>query len=194
MARLSLRNLAVTIIFQSESPRMNRPNLSFMMQHPAHWVALGLGSGLSPKAPGTVGTLWAWAVYAWLITPWLSHLGVTGMGVLLVMSFLLGWWACTVTARHMGLTDSSHMVWDEVVAFWALLWLASATTWPDQLALFVLFRLFDSVKVGPVAWADQAFKGLDARGGWGVMFDDLVAAALAALTWWAGIEVWHGLF
>jgi phosphatidylglycerophosphatase A len=115
------------------------------------------------------------------------------MWLLLVVAYLLGWWASTVTAQHMGICDSSHMVWDEVVAFWALLWLASASSWQDQLPLFVLFRLFDSVKVGPVAWADQAFKGMGARGGWGVMFDDLVAAALAGLVWWLGLELWRVL-
>lgn len=172
---------------------MTRPTLSFMLKHPAHCVALGLGSGLSPKAPGTVGTLWAWAAYAWVITPLLPSLGSPGMWGLLVVAYLLGWWASTLTAQHMGVCDSSHMVWDEVVAFWALLWLASASSWQDQLTLFVLFRLFDSVKVGPVAWADQAFKGLGARGGWGVMFDDLVAAALAGLVWWLGLELWRVL-
>ena len=149
-----------------------RPTVRFMFSHPAHAIALGFGSGLSPKAPGTVGTLWAWL--AWLVlSVWLSPLQ---LGVLIAGSTLLGWWACTVTARHMGQPDSSHMVWDEVVAFWIVLWILAPADFWTQLYAFALFRLFDAVKVGPMAWADQTFKGFGPRGGFGVMLDDLAAA------------------
>ncbi len=82
--------------------------------------------------------------------------------------------------------DSGHMVWDEVVAFWLVLWMAQPTGFFGQLGLFLVFRFFDAVKLGPVRWADQHFKGLGWRGGFGVMFDDLVAAActLLLLAWW----------
>ena len=161
---------------------MARPTLRFMASHPAHAIALGFGAGLVRWAPGTAGTLWAWAAFV-VMQPWLSDLA---WALLIVSGLLLGWWACTVTAQHMGQPDSSHMVWDEVVAFWLVLWvLAPADLWTQAIA-FALFRLFDAVKVGPMAWADQTFKGFGPRGGFGVMLDDLAAAfcTLLALALW----------
>jgi phosphatidylglycerophosphatase A len=96
-----------------------RPTVRFMLAHPAHAIALGFGSGLSPKAPGTVGTLWAWL--AWLVLS--LSLSPLQLGVLIAGSTLLGWWACTVTADHLGVLDPGNIVWDEVVAFWIVLWL-----------------------------------------------------------------------
>jgi phosphatidylglycerophosphatase A len=149
-----------------------RPTVRFMLSHPAHAIALGFGSGLSPKAPGTVGTLWAWL--AWLVlSMWLSPLQ---LGVLIAGSTLLGWWACTVTADHLGVLDPGNIVWDEVVAFWLVLWLVMPTGFWGQLVAFALFRFFDAVKPGPVRWADEAFHGTGWRGGFGILLDDFVAA------------------
>ena len=92
------------------------------------------------------------------------------------LSLPLGWWAGTVTARNLGMSDPVHIVWDEVVSFWIILWLLLPASWPDQLAAFLLFRFFDAVKPGPIAWADRAFHGFGWRGGFGIIFDDLVAA------------------
>ncbi len=147
-------------------------NRRFLMSHPAHFIALGAGSGLSRLAPGTAGTLWAWAVFL-LLQIWLSPLQ---MGVLIAASTLVGWWACTVTAQHMGVADPGAIVWDEVIAFWLVLWLVTPTTFWGQLGAFVLFRYFDAAKPGPVRRADSLFKGFGWRGGWGIIFDDLVAA------------------
>lgn len=157
-------------------------NRRFLLDHPAHLIALGFGAGLSRFAPGTVGTLWAWAAFL-IIQPWLTPLE---MGVLIAVSLLVGWWACTVCARHMGVADPGAIVWDEVVAFWLILWLVTPTTFWGQLGAFVLFRYFDAAKPGPVKWADQLFKGFGWRGGWGILFDDLVAAfcTLLVIAWW----------
>jgi phosphatidylglycerophosphatase A len=144
----------------------------FVLSHPAHFIALGAGSGLSRFAPGTAGTLWAWAVFL-LLQMWLTPFQ---MGVLIGASTLVGWWACTLTARHMGVADPGAIVWDEVVAVWLILWLVTPTTFGGELAAFILFRYFDAAKPGPVRWADQLFKGFGWRGGWGIMFDDFVAA------------------
>ncbi|PIT71730.1 phosphatidylglycerophosphatase A [Limnohabitans sp. B9-3] len=144
----------------------------FVLSHPAHFIALGAGSGLSRFAPGTAGTLWAWAVFL-LLQIWLTPFQ---MGVLIGVSTLVGWWACTVTARHMGVADPGAIVWDEIVAFWLILWLVTPTTFGGELAAFILFRYFDAAKPGPVRWADQLFKGFGWRGGWGILFDDFVAA------------------
>lgn len=159
-----------------------RPGARFLFAHPAHPIALGFGSGLSPLAPGTVGTLWAWLVF-WLFRDALSDMQV---GVVLAAAFVVGWWACTATARHMGSADPGAIVWDEVLAFWLVLWLVTPAGFWAQLAAFGLFRYFDAAKPGPVAWADRLFKGRrGAPPGWaqgfGILFDDLVAALCTLL-------------
>jgi phosphatidylglycerophosphatase A len=154
-----------------------RATPAFMLRHPARWIALGFGSGLSPKAPGTVGTLWAWLA-AVVLAPWMNDLA---WAALIGGGTLVGWWACTVTARHLNTPDPSAVVWDEVVAFWLILWLIGPASWLAQLVAFGLFRLFDAAKPGPVGWADRLFKA--ERGapigwaqGFGILFDDFVAA------------------
>lgn len=159
------------------------PSRTFMLAHPAHLVALGFGSGLSPTAPGTVGTLWAWLTF-FLLQHWLLPAGV---GVVLLVGLVLGWWACTITARHLGVADPGCIVWDEILAFWLVLWLAMPMGFWGQVVAFALFRFFDAVKPGPVAWADELFKGLGWRGGWGIVFDDLVAAFCTLLV----IALWR---
>mgnify|MGYP006208065361 FL=1 len=154
-----------------------------MMSHPAHWIALGLGSGLAPKAPGTVGTLWAWAI--WLVIQ--NFLSPAAQGLLIALSLPLGWWACTLTARHMHIADPGAIVWDEVVAFWLVLYLLTPASFTMQLAAFLIFRFFDAAKPGPVAWADQLFKGFGWRGAFGILFDDFVAAFCTLLV----IALWR---
>jgi phosphatidylglycerophosphatase A len=162
-----------------------RPNLRFMLSHPAHLIALGFGSGLSPFAPGTAGTLWAWA--AWLVlAQWLTP---GELGILIGVSLPVGWWACTVTAAHMRVLDPGSIVWDEVVAFWIILWLLLPAGFAAQLAAFALFRFFDAVKPGPVGWADSLFHGFGWQGGFGILLDDLVAALCALLV----IAAWRVL-
>jgi phosphatidylglycerophosphatase A len=76
----------------------------------------------------------------------------------------------------LGMADPGMIVWDEVVAFWLVLWLWTPASFWGQFWAFVLFRFFDMAKPGPVGWADRVFKGGGWRGGWGILFDDLVAA------------------
>jgi phosphatidylglycerophosphatase A len=76
----------------------------------------------------------------------------------------------------MGVSDPGAIVWDEVVAFWLVLYLLTPATFTMQLAAFLIFRFFDATKPGPVAWADQLFKGFGWRGAFGILFDDFVAA------------------
>ena len=164
-------------------PPIAHPSARFMLRHPAHCIALGFGAGLSRIAPGTVGTLWAWLVYLALQT-WLSKVQ---MGWLIAASIPAGWWACTVTAAHMRVADPGHIVWDEIVAFWIILWLVMPTGAWGQCAAFALFRFFDALKPQPVRWADRLFKGFGPRGGWGIMFDDLVAAGCTLIV----IALWR---
>ena len=167
-----------------------KPTLRFMLSHPAHAIALGFGSGLSPIAPGTVGTLWAWLAFLVLQ----RHLSDPQWALLLTAGLLVGVWACTVTARHLAVADPGAIVWDEIIAFWAVLWLVMPAGLWAQFVAFALFRFFDAAKPGPVAWADALFKlrrGQDIgwRQGVGILLDDLVAALCALMVmalwrWW----------
>ena len=173
-------------------PRSLRPTLRFMLSHPAHCIALGFGSGLSRWAPGTAGTLWAWAAFV-ILQRWLSP---AAFGWLILASLAVGWWACTATARRMNIADPGSIVWDEVVAFWIVLWLVMPTGLLGQLVAFALFRYFDAAKPGPVGWADALFKPADRtqqvnwwRAGFGIIFDDLVAAFCTLLVI-AAVRAW----
>ena len=165
-----------------------KPTVRFLLSHPAHIMALGFGSGLSPVAPGTVGTLWAWLAFL-VIQPRMTQ---SQWAVLLAAGLVVGWWACTITARNLGMADPSPVVWDEIIAFWLVLWLVMPAGLWGQFVAFVLFRIFDAAKPGPVAWADQLFKGKRGQPigwaqGFGIIFDDLVAALCTLLV----IALWR---
>ncbi len=167
-----------------------RASARLMFEHPAHLLALGFGSGLAPRAPGTVGTLWAWLTWL-LLARWLGAMSDAQWALLLAAALPVGVWACTVCARNMAVSDPGAIVWDEIVAFWLVLWLAMPMGWWGQLAAFALFRYFDAAKPGPVAWADRHFKPAPGapitwRAGLGIMLDDLVAAGctLLVITLW----------
>ena len=173
---------------------LHRASARFMLGHPARCIALGFGSGLSPRAPGTVGTLWAWASFL-VADAWLTP---SQWGWLIAASLPLGWWACTRCAQQLGQADPGAIVWDEVVAFWIVLWLLMPAGWWAQAAAFVLFRFFDAAKPGPVGWADWRFKlrpapagsppaAIGWRQGFGILFDDLVAALCTLLV----IALWQ---
>jgi phosphatidylglycerophosphatase A len=141
------------------------PDFKFLLRHPAHYLALGFGSGLFPKAPGTAGSLLAIPLYLLIppsaLTPTLITLGLL---------FLLGVWCCDVTGKSLGVCDHSSMVWDEMVAMWLIVALMPRTLLWIGLS-FALFRLFDIWKPFPIKQCDAKFKG-----GFGVMFDDILAA------------------
>ncbi|QJR14726.1 phosphatidylglycerophosphatase A family protein [Usitatibacter palustris] len=146
-----------------------RPDARFLVAHPAHFIALGFGAGLAPKAPGTFGTLLAWGLCLILQ----QFLPVLVIAFLAIPLFFVGIWACGVTGRAMGIEDSGAIVWDEVVAFLPLAALASSSLLL-QLVVFGLFRLFDIWKPFPIKLFEK-----NLRGGLGVMFDDLIAACYA---------------
>jgi len=148
-----------------------RPDARFLVAHPAHFIALGFGAGLSRKAPGTFGTV-VGLLLCWALQPFLSPIAIAWLAVPL---FLVGIWACGVTGRALGVIDSGSIVWDEVVAFLPLA--ALAGTIGAQLVAFVLFRLFDIWKPFPIRQLERRIPG-----GLGVMADDALAAGYAALS------------
>lgn len=146
-------------------------------------VSSGLHIGYLPKAPGT------WASAAALPFAWAIHAAAGGrwLAGAALLAFLAGWWAASRIVRSDHVSDPGWIVMDEIAAQWLVCATASLSVWSYAMA-FCLFRIFDIAKPWPVSWADRNIKG-----GFGVMFDDLLAAlyaiaALAAVTDW--IEPW----
>jgi phosphatidylglycerophosphatase A len=147
-----------------------RPSPAFTYSHPAHLIAFGFGAGLARFGPGTFGTLLAWP-FGWLLGAAHPAVVFSVIGIL----FLLGVWACGVAGRHLGTHDHGAMVWDEFVAFLLVLAiLPRELEW--QAAGFLLFRAFDIGKPPPIRWFERRYQG-----GFGVMFDDLLAAGYTLL-------------
>ncbi len=147
------------------------PSLRFLFSHPAHFIACGFGSGLSPVAPGTVGTLFAWLSFPLLR----ALLGDVEMLGFLVACFVLGFFAVQRTGSDLGVVDHGSIVWDEIVPFWMVLFLCPSG-WAWQTAAFCGFRFFDIVKPQPARYFDEHVKT-----GFGVMMDDLCAAGYTVL-------------
>ena len=147
-----------------------QPSFKWMLRHPAHLVALGFGSGLMPKAPGTMGTLLGFPAF-WLMQ--YASPNTASLVALLAASFILGVWASAVAGRNLGVPDHGAIVWDEVAAF-GLVLLFTPASWLWYGLAFAAFRFFDILKPWPIRQCDARLKN-----GFGVMFDDLLAAAYA---------------
>ncbi len=165
-----------------------KPNLKWVFQTASRTIAFGFGSGLSPIAPGTVGTLWAWAAFLageyFLTTE--DFLWIIGGGI------LLGCWICGQVSEELGKKDFGGIVWDEIVAFWLVLLVIMPTNIWMQVLAFGLFRFFDALKPGPIGMIDQHFKNLASDQqpsnllqiiwrGFGIVVDDLAAAFFTLL-------------
>lgn len=148
------------------------------MATPTGFLAFGFGSGLSPVAPGTAGSL---AAVVPALT--LTALPLWAGALVVLLAFLIGIYLCGETARRLGVHDHGGIVWDEFVGLWLVLLLIpfSPLWW---LAGFVLFRLFDIVKPWPIRWLDQQVDG-----GFGIMLDDVVASVYALLPLWL-VALW----
>ncbi|OTQ36175.1 phosphatidylglycerophosphatase A family protein [Gilliamella apis] len=145
------------------------------LTNPIHLLAVGLGSGMSPIMPGTMGS--AMAIPLWLLfdglQPYLYW-------VLIVVAFIFGCFLCQKTSDDTHTHDSGHIVWDEFVGMWitlffipqiSVLWIAIA---------FFAFRVFDMAKPWPIRWFDKRVPG-----GFGIMVDDVIAAIFSSLTVYA---------
>ncbi len=149
--------------------RPPRASAAFMRRRFSRLVALGFGSGLAPLAAGTVGTLWAWAAFN-VLDRWLGDLH---WALLIGIGTLYGIHACGKVAAELGAEDPRAIVWDEIIAFWLVLWVAQPEGFAGQLGAFLLFRFLDAAKPPPIGYIDRRFSG-----GFGIFADDLAAAGL----------------
>lgn len=156
------------------------PTFPWMRQRLSRLIAFGFGAGLLKPAPGTWGTLFAWLT--WPLVAWLDSPGLIAM--FLIGAFALGAWACDRVGAELGVQDYGGLVWDEIVAFWLVLWLIPDSVLAQAFG-FLLFRLFDIIKPAPIRQVDRRFKH-----GLGVMLDDLLAAFYAVLVF----AILHWLF
>ena len=141
-----------------------------VLHSPVLLLAFGFGSGLAPKAPGTIGTLAAIPLYLLL-----AKLPLIGYAIVVLLSFMVGCWLCGEAAKQLGVHDFGGIVWDEFVGYWITMFAAPAG-WLWIALGFVLFRLFDIWKPWPIRLADK-----QVQGGLGIMLDDVLAGLYAWL-------------
>jgi len=141
-----------------------------VLTSPTHFLAFGFGSGLSPVAPGTAGTLAAIPLYLLLtsLSPAVYLLAV-------LMVCLAGIWLCGQSSQLLGVHDHSGIVWDEFAGF-LITMIAAPVGWAWLLLGFVLVRIFDILKPWPISWVDK-----NVHGGFGIMLDDILAGVLALI-------------
>lgn len=153
-----------------------------LLLNPVHFLSLGFGSGLSPFAPGTAGTLVAIPVY-WLMAP----LTIEYYLGLVFIFFLAGIFLCGKTTRRLGSHDHSAIVWDEIVGYLiTMLMIPFSLEW--AIIGFFVFRLFDVWKPWPVSVMDKKI-----HGGFGIMLDDVAAAIYSLLSMHALIYLWENV-
>ena len=150
-----------------------QPDTRFLFQHPVHFLALGFGSGLSPIAPGTAGSLAALPL-GWL----LLGLPSVAPAIVVIAAAIVGIRICGKTADALGTHDHGSIVWDEFVGLWIALLLVPAG-WAWWLLAFLLFRVFDIAKPWPIGALDKRVSG-----GLGIMLDDIVAGLFAGGSVW----------
>ena len=136
----------------------------------AGFFAYGFGSGLAPFAPGTFGTLAA-IPFAFA----LKFLSIPLQLAIITVAFFVGIYLCEITGRRVGRKDPGGIVWDEMVAYWLTV-VFLPFHWAWLAAAFVVFRVFDIFKPWPIPLVERRY-----RGGFGVMFDDIIAAVYAML-------------
>ena len=141
-----------------------------VLTDPVHILAFGFGTGLSPVAPGTVGSL-VGVLFAWLTLDFGLPLQ---LAVAAAISFA-GIWICGESARRIGVHDHGGIVWDEIAGMYITL-LAAPPTIAGFALGFVLFRVFDIAKPWPIRDLDHRLGG-----GLGIMLDDLAAALYALI-------------
>ncbi len=140
------------------------------LKNPWHCIALGFGSGLAPRMPGTIGTLCCMlSIYGIAQVTGATQLSTSTYLAGLLVMVLIGVLSINQYAKIIGDDDNSHIVIDEFAGYWVTLY-GISLNWQWMLAAFILFRFFDIVKPFPINWCDSHIKG-----SWGIMLDDLIA-------------------
>lgn len=147
------------------------------------YIATWFGSGLAPKASGTAGSLAA-LPFAFVIH---YYVGNMALFIAAAAMFFIGWWASNQYLRHTGQDgDPKEIVVDEVAGMWfTLSFLPPNPTFKWYIGYFILFRFFDALKPWPISVADRKIKG-----GFGIMFDDILAAIFSIIAAWFVIMLW----
>lgn len=152
------------------------PTFKWLLENPIRLLGFGLGAGLSPIAPGTVGTLVALPFAALLL--WLG-LPIWSLIILSIIAFPIGVKICDICEKHLGVSDYGGIVFDEIAAMWLILGCIPFTTiW--WILAFIAFRFFDALKPFPIRWFDNRV-----HGGFGVMLDDYIAALMCIILFFA---------
>jgi phosphatidylglycerophosphatase A len=139
-----------------------------LLRSPVHLLAFGFGSGLSPHAPGTFGTLVAVPIVLFVM-----QFGFAVHLAFAVAAALAGLYICGESARRLGVHDHPGIVWDEITGYTVTM-LAAPADWYWLLGGFALFRFFDIAKPWPIREADHSLAG-----GLGIMLDDIIAGIFA---------------
>ncbi|XXQ68111.1 phosphatidylglycerophosphatase A [Neisseriaceae bacterium B1] len=164
----------------SKTPPAFRPTFAWLCQDPIRLLGFGFGTGLAPKAPGTVGTLPALFISGLLLGMGMSKLV---LGLLCIPLFFIGIYICNATEHALGVHDYGGIVWDEIVAMMLILaCIPQGLFW--WVNAFCVFRFFDAVKPPPIRWFDRQVSG-----GLGVMLDDVIAALMSVAVLWLGAWV-----
>jgi len=150
--------------------RSNKVEARQVFNDPVLFLAFGFGSGLVPRAPGTAGTVAAIPLYLWF-----SQYPLTIYLALVLLVSISGVWICRQASARLGVHDHPGIVWDEFAGFLVTM-IPASSSWVWVVAGFLLFRVFDIWKPWPISWADRQLKG-----GLGIMLDDLLAGAIAAV-------------
>lgn len=146
----------------------SKETVEFNLKNPIHFLALGFGSGLMPKAPGTFGTLAAVPLFLLM-----SYLSPVSYALLVLLISVIGIYLCGKTATDVGVHDHGAIVWDEFAGFFITMFMVPVS-WQSVLIGFLLFRFFDILKPWPISIADKKLTG-----GFGIMFDDVLAGLFA---------------
>ena len=178
-----------------------QPQRTWIWSRPDRALAFGFGSGLSIRAPGTIGTLYAWAFYLLFEILFTAHT----IAWIIAIGAIAGIWICGKVGEELGVPDHGGIVWDEFIAFWLILFMIMPADIWGQLGAFLLFRFFDAVKPGPIKIIDRYFKTWQPKlerldqpkkipswvvRGFGVMIDDIAAAIATLLVIAIWIRIW----
>ena len=178
----------ITFIHRADMEPRNSLSFSWMSGSLHRIIGLGFGSGLSPIAPGTAGTLLGWVLFS------IGYAALPNavLAIAITLGSIYGLWVCGRCSKDLHRPDDGAIVWDEIIAFWIVLIFIMPTNIGIQALAFALFRFFDAIKPGPIGMIDRHFKSIDDDHnsssilqilwrGFGIMVDDLAAAFFTLL-------------